>query len=228
MTPLRHTAVMALFVRQPIAGRVKTRLARDLGEEAACHLYRAMVTDSIAHAGASGLPLFLFHDGENAAGLPTSWVQAAERIFAQEGDTLGDRIAAAFEKSFTTGAGKVLLAGSDIPGIDAALLQSAVEALESHDAAFAPAFDGGYCLVATRSAGFDRIIFNGIPWSTSTVLETTLLACRAVGVSYRLLETRQDIDTMSDLAAYCRRPCPSAVATNAWLVEQGLMKSSGP
>ena len=178
MNLIRHTAVMALFVRQPLAGRVKTRLARDLGAEPACQLYRAMVTDSLAHVGASGLPLFLFHDGQDDSALPGTWLQAAERVFPQEGDALGERMAAAFERTFATGAGKVLLAGSDIPGIDAGLLKSSVEALEDHDTAFAPAFDGGYCLVASREAGFDRSIFKGIPWSTSAVLEKTLLACR--------------------------------------------------
>jgi rSAM/selenodomain-associated transferase 1 len=226
MILLSHSAVISVFVRQPLAGRVKTRLARDLGDEAACDLYRAMVTDSIAQSSACGLPLLLFHDGQDADGLPAAWVSAADQIFRQEGDSLGERMAAAFERSFNAGVGKVVLTGSDIPGIDTVLLRSAVAALEYHDVAFSPAFDGGYCLVASRAGGFDRRIFEGIPWSTSSVLEKTLTACMAAGISCALLEPRQDIDTISDLASYCRAPSGSAAATNAWLVSQGFLKPS--
>ena len=107
--------------------------------------------------------------------------------------------------------------------IDAELLRSALEAIEEHDAVFAPALDGGYCLVASQRGRFNSGIFRGIPWSTPRVLDMTVAACRAHGVSYRLLEPRQDIDTMDDLAAYCRKPSACAPVTNAWLVARGLL-----
>jgi glycosyltransferase A (GT-A) superfamily protein (DUF2064 family) len=56
------------------------------------------------------------------------------------------------------------------------------------------------------------------------VLDLTIAACIAHGLSYHLLEPRQDIDTMDDLAAYCRQPSGSAAATNAWLLERGLLE----
>lgn len=224
MTISRQLTVVAIFVRHPVPGRVKTRLALDLGDEAACELYRAMVADSIAIVGACGLPLFLFHDGQDAAGLPPEWIGAADTVFRQEGNSLGERMSAAFERSFSAGAEGVILTGSDIPGIDAGLLQSALESIEHHDAVFAPALDGGYCLVASKRGCFNRKIFPGISWSTSRVLEMTVAACTAHGVSYCLLEPRRDIDTMDDLAAYCRRPSESAPATNAWLVARGLLE----
>jgi len=223
MTTSCQQTVVAIFVRQPVPGRVKTRLARALGDESACGLYRAMVLDCIANVRACGLPLFLFHDGQDTAGLSTEWVGAAEAVFAQEGESLGERMGAAFERSFAAGAQGLILTGSDIPGIDAGLLRSAQESIEHHDAVFAPALDGGYCLVASLRDRFNKRIFHGIPWSTSRVLETTVAACTARGVSYRLLEPRRDIDTMDDLAAYCRQPSGSAPLTNAWLVSRNLL-----
>ena len=104
------------------------------------------------------------------------------------------------------------------------LLRSALESIEDHAAVFAPAFDGGYCLVASKKSCFNGRIFRGIPWSTSRVLDMTVAACIAHGVTYRLLEPRQDIDTMDDLAAYCRKPSESAPTTNAWLVARGLLE----
>jgi rSAM/selenodomain-associated transferase 1 len=225
MTISRQQTVVAIFVRCPVPGRVKTRLAHDLGDEAACDLYRAMVADSIATARACGLPLFLFHDGQDTAGLPPEWTAAAVTLFRQEGDSLGERMSAAFERSFSAGAEVVILTGSDIPGIDAGLLRSAQESIDQHDAVFAPALDGGYCLVASKKDRFNSKIFQGIPWSTTRVLDVTVAACTAHGVSYCLLEPRRDIDTMEDLAAYCRRPAVSAPATNAWLVSRGLLES---
>jgi hypothetical protein len=216
-------SVVAVFVRQPVPGRVKTRLARALGDEASCDLYRAMVADCIANVRACGLPLFLFHDGQDATGLPPEWACGADSVFRQEGESLGERMSAAFERSFAAGARGVILTGSDIPGIDAGLLRSALEAIEHHDAVFAPALDGGYCLVAAQQDRFNSLIFDGIPWSTSRVLDMTVAACAARGVTYRLLEPRRDIDTMDDLAAYCRQPSESAPMTNAWLVSRNLL-----
>jgi len=223
MTTSHLQTVIAIFVRHPVPGRVKTRLARALGDGVACDLYRAMVADCIATVRASGLPLFLFHDGLDAAGLPPEWTGAAAAVVSQEGDSLGERMGAAFERSFAAGAEGVILAGSDIPGIDVELLQSALESIEHQDAAIAPALDGGYCLVASRRGRFNSGIFRGIPWSTPRVLDMSVAACRAHGVSYRLLEPRQDIDTMDDLTAYCLKPSASAPMTNAWLVTQGFL-----
>jgi rSAM/selenodomain-associated transferase 1 len=216
--------VAAVFVRHPVPGRVKTRLALDLGDQAACELYRAMVADCIAAVMACGLRLFLFHDGQDAAGLPPEWAAAAVTLFRQEGDSLGERMSAAFERSFSAGAEGVILTGSDIPGIDAGLLRSALESIEDHDAVFSPALDGGYCLVASKRVCFNSGMFRGISWSTSRVMEMTVAACAAHGVSYRLLEPRRDIDTREDLADYCRRPSESAPETNAWLVARGLLE----
>ena len=224
MTPLHQQTIVAVFVRHPVAGRVKTRLAIDLGDQAACDLYRAMVADCIATVRACGLPLFLFHDGQDSAGLPTEWIGAADALFSQEGDSLGERMSAAFERSFAAGATGVILTGSDIPCIDTGLLRSALDSIENDTAVFAPAFDGGYCLVASKKDCFSREIFQGIPWSTSHVLEMTVAACVAHGVSYQLLDPRQDIDTLDDLAAYCRKPSASAHVTNAWLISEGLLE----
>ena len=222
MTTSRQKTVVAVFVRCPVPGRVKTRLARDLGDEAACDLYRAMVADCIAAVRACGLPLFLFHDGQDSAVLPPEWA-GADIVFRQEGDSLGERICAAFERSFSAGALGVILAGSDIPGIDKGLLCSALESIENQDVVFAPAFDGGYCLVASDKNRFKDSIFRDIPWSTSRVLETTLDSCKAGGLSYTLLDPRQDIDTLDDIEAYCRQPSPQATSTNSWLVSHGYL-----
>jgi len=217
---------VALFVRHPVPGRVKTRLAGDLGAVAACQLYQAMVADSIANITSAGLPLYLFHDGRSSAGLPQEWLSAATGVVAQSGAGLDDRMTAAFEGLFSMGQERVILTGSDIPGIDGPLLHAAAAALDGHDVAFAPALDGGYCLVAFRNDSFNSCVFQGISWSTPAVMEQTLAACRERGLPCALLDSRQDIDTLSDLTAYCRRPSPAARLTNAWLASNGFVLPS--
>lgn len=223
MNPWLNQTVVCIFVRCPAPGRVKTRLARDLGNEAACDLYRAMVADLIATVRACGMPLFLCHDGQDATGLPSEWIEAAATVIRQQGKSLGERMSAAFEDAFAIGAGGVILTGSDIPGMDAMLLRSAQTAIEQHDVVFAPALDGGYCLVAAKKNHVNDIIFQNIPWSTPSVLEMTLAACTTHGLSYQTLEPRRDIDTLDDLSAYCRNPAATAPATNAWLASRGLL-----
>ncbi|MDA8429131.1 MAG: TIGR04282 family arsenosugar biosynthesis glycosyltransferase [Geobacteraceae bacterium] len=223
MTPHCQHIAVALFVRHPVPGRVKTRLACDLGDGDACDLYRAIVADIIENIKACDLPLYVFHDGAAAGGLPLEWLNAAEGVISQAGDSLGERMTAAFEYLFSIGRERVVLAGSDIPGIDAQLLRSAIASIAEHEMAFSPAFDGGYGLVASNKEGFRVAIFQNIPWSTSGVLEMTLERCQAEGVSYTLLDPRQDIDTLKDIEAYCGQPSSTAVSTNGWLVSHGFM-----
>jgi rSAM/selenodomain-associated transferase 1 len=222
LTRFNDQTIVALFVRRPIIGRVKTRLARDLGDEAVCELYRAMVADVIAAVAGSGMQLALFHDGTEGDLLPPEWCGAAVAVFPQEGDDLGSRMDRAFRRAFADGAAGVILIGSDIPGIDTPLLTAAREAICDHDAVFAPAEDGGYCLVAATGGRYHQGIFDTIPWSSPTVLERTLAACAAAGLSAALLEPRRDIDTLTDLTAYCRCPAPAAHRTNGWLVAHGF------
>jgi rSAM/selenodomain-associated transferase 1 len=183
-----------------------------------------MVADIIENIIGFGLPLYLFHDGEDAIDLPKEWVDAADDIVSQRGDSLGERMATAFNFLFSIGQERVILVGSDIPGIDAELLQSAIETIEGFDMVFSPAFDGGYCLVASKLRSFNDSIFQNIPWSTSSVMETTLDICNTDGLTYKILDTRQDIDTLEDIVAYCRHPFPQASSTNNWLSTQGYFK----
>lgn len=213
------TTIVALFVRLPVPGRVKTRLAAALGAEDACRLYRAMVTDILATVRSSGLPLRLFHDGGESSVPPRAWVEAASAVVAQQGAGIGERMMAAFEHCFAEGIGQVLLIGSDIPGLDSKLLNEAAKALTSRDAAIAPALDGGYGLIALKRTTYRRRLFQDIPWSTAQVLTTTLAKFRECQLEARLLPSLQDIDTLDDLQTYWRTPCPHARATNSLIAE---------
>lgn len=212
-------AVVALFVRVPIPGRVKTRLATAIGDLAACRLYRAMVADILVQIRGSGLPLWLFHDDGAGDTLPADWTDAAAEIRRQVDGDIGARMAAAFADCFMAGIGRAILVGSDIPATDSRVLLSALSALDAHEAVFAPTVDGGYGLIGLRQDRFHRHIFRDIPWSTGMVMTQTLRRCRQYGLAAHTLQTLQDIDTVADLEKYAIQPNQNATMTNAVVAE---------
>jgi len=212
------TTVVAFFVRVPVVGQVKTRLAAELGAEGACRLYEAMVADILSNIKACALPLYLFHDGNAGAELPQAWVEASSEVRAQHGEQIGERMAAAFEHCFAENISQVIMVGSDIPGLNAEIIDKASVALASHDAAIAPVIDGGYCLIALKRERYHQRIFEDIPWSTDQVLRVTLNRFEECKLAACLLQTMQDIDTIDDLNTYCRNPLPTALATNRTLL----------
>lgn len=215
--------VVAVFVRQPVPGNVKTRLAKDFGIEAACALYRAMVGDIVANLGAANIPFVLFHDGDAGSGLPGEWTGKADGVFRQEGESLGTRMANAFERLFDAGVGRVALIGSDIPGLGPHILRTAFSSLDHNNAVIVPALDGGYCLIALSRESFRKNLFQGIPWSTSRVLDKTIGAIEKCGMTVELLGMLMDIDTVEDLIAYCMEPVVTSKKTNEWLSFVGIL-----
>jgi len=195
------SSCIALFVKPPVPGRVKTRLARAIGNDAACTLYSALVDRVLANIAASGVPLVIFHDGDDTDHLPVAWQEAAISCIPQQGVDLGQRMAHAFSRLFSDGIEQAVLIGSDIPGLDAAYLHNAFKLLAGYDLVIGPAIDGGYCLIGFHSATFTPALFQQIPWSTGQVLELTLSAAEAARLSVGLLPPLRDIDTVDDLRA---------------------------
>lgn len=205
---------VVLFVKPPIPGRVKTRLARDIGDEAACSIYCRLADHTIQQIQASGIPLALFFDGFDSASLPPAWLQASQTCIPQQGQELGERMVAAFRYLFADTVKQAVLIGSDIPDIDAVYLRQAFELLADHAMVLGPVLDGGYCLIGFNQIHFTESIFQDIPWSTEQVCELTLNAAAQAGLTVGLLPALQDIDTVDDLQRYgcvqiARKDCTS-------------------
>lgn len=208
--------VVALMVRAPIPGRVKTRLIPALGAGGACTLYQAMVTDILGSIGQGRRPLHLCYDGSEKD-LPQAWLEGAARVRPQSGGDIGERMAAVFIDCFAAGADSVILVGSDIPALDATVIDQAASALAGHDTVLAPVADGGYCLLGLHRAAFRAELFIDIPWSTSQVLTQTRRRLATLGLSAALLPPLRDIDTPADVLAYRSNPASTATATNRML-----------
>lgn len=193
------TPIICIFVKPPIPGRVKTRLARELGTENACQVYLHLVAPIVASVHEGEWPLALFYDGETPEQLPESWRCHAAICCRQEGAELGERMANAFRHLFTEGYRSAVLCGSDIIGLDQRYLKNAVAALDHSGMVIAPAHDGGYCLIGFTAASYNPVIFHQISWSTEQVLPQTLERCRLAAIEPVMLDTLRDIDTLTDL-----------------------------
>ncbi len=198
---MTHARMIALFVKPPIPGLVKTRLAKDIGNEAACKIYRYLAESIIDQIRVSGIQMALFFDGKEAEELPESWRKSAVKFIAQNGEDLGRRMVNAFRNLFDDGVEQMVLLGGDIYGIDAAYLKQAFDLLLTNDMVIGPAFDGGYCLAGFNKASFDASLFCDIPWSTERVFELTMENALARCISTGILKTLRDVDRLDDLLA---------------------------
>lgn len=191
--------VTLVFVRAPEAGRVKTRLAAGLGAEGALRVYRRLAEHTLREARAMGGEVRVHFTPADAGAEVRAWLGDGVRYLPQSAGDLGARMEAAFRDAFEDGADRVVIIGSDLPDLSAALLRRAFDALESHAAVIGPARDGGYYLL-----GMQTIIgglFEEIPWSTNEVLARTLDRLRAAGIEPALLGALSDVDEVHDLPA---------------------------
>jgi hypothetical protein len=200
----RIDRALIVFVKYPEPGKVKTRLAADIGANEAAGIYSRLALRQIGVAvAATDAPPYVFFDPPERDLEMEQWLESFEGRFALaaqiEGD-LGERVHAAFRRVFSRNVTqKVAVIGTDCPGLNAARIGEAFDALDSHDLVVGPTADGGYYLLAMRA--LLPWAFEGIPWSTDGVLRATLAAAAAHGASVGLLGELRDVDTLADLRA---------------------------
>jgi rSAM/selenodomain-associated transferase 1 len=191
---------LVLFAKEPVAGRVKTRLAGTIGAEAAARLYEAFLEDLAAGLGGEWERL-LACDGDGGPRLKRIFRQGWTLQPQGEG-TLGERMARAVVRAFAGDASKVTIAGSDAPTLTAGDIASAFAALEEADVVLAPSPDGGYSLAGLRRpVAASKVFGTDIRWSTKYALADTRRAAESVGYVVRFLEPVPDVDVSEDLAA---------------------------
>ncbi len=188
-----------VFVKSCLPGRVKTRIARELGDDAALALYRAMITDLFRNLGPLGGLLVPLCDVPAGLPLVLPPVPGLERAGRQKGADLGEKMYRALSRVFKRGAERAVLIGSDVPYIDQQVITDCLEALETRDAVLGPAADGGYYLIGFRRESLTREVFRNMPWGGSSVLEETVK--RLHGRSLHLGKKLRDIDLVQDLEA---------------------------
>lgn len=197
MTETRSRTLI-VFARNPVPGRVKTRLIPALGAEAATRLYTTMLERTLNTATALGIDLALCCD-ELGAACAHYANKAGATLQRQQGSDLGERMQHAFDRELQTTSHAVLI-GTDCPGITTDYIESAFTALQSHDAVIGPAMDGGYVLIGLNQPR--QALFKAIDWGTNAVLDQTRERYHQLSLKVFELEARHDIDTADDLLHY--------------------------
>ncbi len=202
MTTTTH---IMIFTRYPRPGAAKTRLIPALGAAGAARLQRRMtervVSESMALAARRGAAVSVHYTGGSRDEM-SRWLGKGTPLRPQAPGDLGRRMRKSFDWLFGRGVRRGLLVGSDIPGLDSAVMERALDDLGHKDLVLGPAGDGGYYL-----AGFHRRVppdrraglFTSIPWGTSKVLAHTLAAASREGLSWGLLPMLDDVDRPADL-----------------------------
>ena len=188
-----------IFLKTPVRGQVKTRLAVDVGEAEALRIYRWLVERQMAAIPAGWSVEVHYAPGTEEAGLAMrSWLgEAPGRSFWPQPEAgLGERLWVAMEGAFGRGAPGVFLIGGDCPELDAAALREAAESLQGADVVMSPALDGGYVLLGMRAAWPQLLC--GIEWSTAHVAGQTRARVAESGLRLAELRFRADIDTARD------------------------------
>lgn len=195
-----------VFVKLPLPGVAKTRLAAEVGDERAVALYDAMVRDVMDSLDAAGAPVTVCHAPVAPLDAYRDWLGRGRRFMLQEGEDLGERMARAFEAVFASGAERAVLVGGDLPGLAPGAVRAALDAVADTGAALAPGGDGGYSLIGFRRDAFAPEVFSSIPWSTPDVLPRTLAAFERLAHPVHLLSPIPDVDTAADLATLAATP----------------------
>lgn len=187
---------LIIFVKNPIQGQVKTRIAKTTGDAKAVEIYRELL--QYTHDVAESLPAdeyaktVYYGDYVNPDDLWNGWTKARQ---PQDGD-LGDRMKQAFREQFALGAGRVVIIGSDCLALRPRHLEAAFRGLTTHDVVIGPSTDGGYYLLGMNIL-YEQI-FDEMPWSQPVLLEKTKAILEADSISLALLESLTDIDEWED------------------------------
>lgn len=203
MDTLKSNDLLMLFQKNPVLGKVKTRLAAGIGEEKALEIYKSLLQYTYQQISQlKDTKLWIWFDS-----FPTEKhlisVKFEFEKKLQVGSDLGQKMSFAFQEAFNAGYRKVVLIGSDCPELKTEIIQKAFVELENHQVVIGPAKDGGYYLIGMSF--FEPSIFEGVLWSTSHVFAETMKLIEAKGLSVSLLSTLSDLDTEEDLKNYQKR-----------------------
>lgn len=202
---MRRTSVyrprLVIFAKEPLPGRVKTRLGRGVGMVEAAGWYRRESLALARRLGRDPRWESWIAVSPDAAGMASRfWPEGLRRWPQGKGD-LGARMGRVFRR---LPPGPVVIIGADIPGVDPQQIATAFQALGGAEAVFGPAHDGGYWLVGLRRGRRPAPpgLFEGVRWSTEHALGDTVAS---LGTErHALIERLRDVDTVDDLSAQDR------------------------
>lgn len=187
------TNALIIFTRNPELGKVKTRLAKTIGDVPALQVYKDLLQHTMEQTQNIDCAKFVFYD--TAIIENDIWKETVYQKRIQSQGDLGQKMQAAFEHLFEKGYTNCIIVGSDLFELKSAIIDRAFAELAKNDGVLGPAEDGGYYLLGLKK--MIPSVFKNKEWGTSTVLKNTLQDLMQFKVGF--LPTLNDIDTIEDL-----------------------------
>jgi uncharacterized protein len=187
--------LLIVFIKNPILGKVKTRLAASLGDQKALRVYKKLLDHTLRITGNLEYDKIVYYS--DFVPEQDEWLSAGFKQGLQIGQDLGQKMENAFEEGFRTGYSRILIIGSDCFELTSYHISKAFDNLENSNVVLGPAADGGYYLLGMTEL-FENV-FENKKWSTDSVLHDTIKNLTDSNIKFNLLEQLNDIDTESDL-----------------------------
>lgn len=184
---------LIIFTRNPELGKVKTRLAKSVGDESALKIYKFLLSHTVKITENLQLDKYVYYS-ENIH-RDDVWDPEIFKKRLQKGTDLGERMENAFTEIFSMDYKQAIIVGSDIYELSQKDIEAAFDTLQTSNFVLGPAKDGGYYLLGMKA--LNKAIFQNKNWGTATVLEETLNDLK--DEKPVLLEERNDIDYYSDV-----------------------------
>lgn len=185
--------LVLIFTRNPELGKVKTRLAKTIGNKNALDIYKLLLQktkDVTKHLQCDKAVYYSVKIRENDI-----WEEKTYQKYQQNGEDLGIRMENAFQNAFNKGYEKVIIVGSDLFDLTPEHINTAFTKLNTNDVVIGPAEDGGYYLLGMKKNHPN--IFKNKTWGTASVRKDTLTDLKNNKI--HLLEELNDIDLYEDL-----------------------------
>ena len=184
-----------LFTKNPELGKVKTRLAKTLGDEKALEIYKKLLLHTQQIVAPVLVDKFVFYSDEIIGN--DAWSNEIYRKKLQKGLDLGERMKNAFQELFELNYNSICIIGSDCFELNSEIINSAFQLLKNNDVVIGPTFDGGYYLLAMNQ--LHSHLFENIVWSTETVFEETVFKIEKNNLSKAILVKLNDVDEEIDV-----------------------------
>lgn len=193
---------LIIFTRYPEPGLTKTRLIPTLGAKGAATLQQQMTEYTLSQVRELQSPSLEVRFTGGSLTLMQDWL-GTDIVYQPQGEgDLGERMARSLSVAFRAGMERVVVIGTDCPGLNANLIAKALHQLHSHDLVLGPALDGGYYLIGLRC--FILELFTDINWGTAEVLHQTVAIAKKLDVSVTYLPQLADVDRPEDLPIWER------------------------
>lgn len=153
---------LIIFARNPVRGKVKTRLAATMGDNKALSIYQSLLEHTVQITQQLPCDRYVFYaDGISKNDV---WPDHLYLKKNQEGNDLGQRMLHAFDTLFQLGYQKIIIIGTDCFELSSSILLDAFTALDEKEVVIGPSEDGGYYLLGMRQ--FFPFLFQEKAWST--------------------------------------------------------------